>query len=314
MGNTASNFEEKQLLKTNEHGQRTKSNYLRGDSQSGRIIDLGKKSPHLRALATFHFMAVCNGIIFASNSSGGDVHRYCINSGRHLSVVKSKITSTELRGITVLRNRKVTSRTTIVVADKGRRCLAALDVDLNGDIEYETSFANIEECYGLADNNYDEIYATDWAKNTVYIFKENSSRESDINFQLIRTISHTKLLNPYCITKHGKLLIVGQPLTASLLVFSENGEFLKGLSYQELIGKESPRGICADRDGKILVANGLGNDIHVIDTKGNISQTLQNNDILHAKCIRDIAMIEEKIVILASMNENNCYEEVLLII
>ena len=314
MGNAASNSEEKQLLQTTEHGQRVKGNFLRAHSQSGRLIELGKKTSHPGALATFHFMAVCNDVIFVSNSSEGYVHRYCINSGKHLSAVKSKITSTELRGITVLRNRKVTSRVTIVVGDQGRKCLVALDVDMNGVIKYETSFANIQECCGLADNGYDEVYAADWAKHVVCIFKENSSREHDINFQFIRTISHTELLNPYCIAKHGKLLIVGQPLTASLLVFSDNGNFLNGLSYQEFIGKESPRGICADGDGKILIANGLGDDIHIINGNGNISQTLQDSEILHAKCIRDIAMVEEKIIILANINGSNCYEEVLIII
>ena len=311
MGNTASNSEEKQLLKPKDEVERSDSkSYKR---ESGRIINLEKKI-HSHRTANYHFIAVCNGIIYVTNSCDGGILRYCINSGRQLRGLTSKITSKELRGIVALRSRITTTRTIIVVGDQGRKRLVALDVHPSGYVEHETSFATIGECCGLADNGSDEVYAADWAQHTVYIYKENSGCEGKINFQLIKTISHKKMKNPYCITRYGRSLIVGQPMTASLLVFSEKGSFLKEFSYRELIGNESPRGIATDRDGNILIANGLGNNVLIIDANGNLSQILKDSDILNTKCIRAITMYEEIMIILACLNENSFDEEVLIIL
>lgn len=311
MGNATSNSEEKELLKPEDELDRRDSNRYKKDS--GRIIHL-EKTIHSHRTANYHFIAVCNGIIFVTNSCDGGILRYCIKSGRQLSGLTSKITSKELRGIVALSNRKTTTRTIIVVGDQGRKRLVVLDVQPSGDVEYETSFAKIGECCGLADNGSDEVYAADWAQHTVKIFKENSGCEGKINFQLIRTISHKKMKNPYCITRYGSSIIVGQPMTASLLVFSEKGSFLKEFLYRELMGNESPRGMATDRDGNILIANGLGNNVLIIDVNGNLSQILKDSDILNTKCIRDIKIYKESMIILACLNENSFDEEVLIIL
>ena len=315
MGNAVSNSEERQLLRPNENEERIqKYSILYDKSHTGRIIELGGKSPHLHSAASYHFMAVYDGVIFVPSSCRGIVHRYCINSGRQLDDVQSKSISTELRGIATLKNRKATSRAIIIIGDHGRQCLVAIDVDVNGNVAQELSFATLVECCGLATNGCDKIYATDWAKHTISVFKESSGDSEGFDFRLIKTISHAKLQNPYCMTIHQRLLIVGQPMNGSVLIFSDKGNLLKEVSHKALLGKESPRGICTDRCGNIVIANGLGNNVLVIDTNGNVVITLQNSNIVHAKCIRDIKIYEKQIILLASLNEKSFDEEVLILL
>lgn len=321
MGNSDSKLEEKRLLYAVKEDLENKNDFVQNRSkQTGRIIQLPNRNQNERktgkGMANYHFIAAIDDALFAAESISGVVHCFCLKTGTYFGNLKPRITSSDVRGITVIKTREVKERLIIVIGDQGMKHFVAIDVDVNGVVKSETQFGSFEQCCGLASNGFSRLYTTDWVKNTVSIFELNPKENgiSTPSFQLIKTIRHAKLCNPYCISYHNQSILIGQPMTSSVLIFSEKGNLLREISYEEMRGNESPRGVTINNDGNILVANGLGNDVHILNQKGHLLRVLKDDDILNAKCIRDIVCKDKKIILLANLIENSFDDEVLVIL
>lgn len=279
----------------------------------GNIITLPNQDKTVEDVARYNFLAVSDKHIFVVDNKGGVVQCYSVVSSKHLGQLATTKTSNDLRGVTVIKHLKDKTGDVVVIADKGNQSLIAIETNEICDVKLETSFGVLKEPCGLCSNGSDRIFATDWENKTIHIFNFKLDDDDKYQFQEIGNFRHPKLSFPYCLAVSRTNVIVGQPIASSIIVFSEKGDLLKEIRCEEILDRESPRGIATDEDGNIFVANGKRNNVLIFNSNGNFHSSSSGPDFLQLSCPRSIAISpNEGIVALATLN-NQCNDEVLVI-